>query len=130
MHKSAVEAGERAAFIVVAALALTLPLQSQQSAIGDSTEVSGSVSQPAHAASKQAQQVEQDPTAVHKRIQQPAEESPIPPATVVLDGGRPAAPSSIARNPDPQQTGWVGACPVAAVELRQAVKEVAEPDHL
>jgi hypothetical protein len=38
VHKSAVEAGKRAAaFIVVGALALTLPLQSQQSAIGDST---------------------------------------------------------------------------------------------
>jgi hypothetical protein len=37
VHKSAVETGKRAAFIVVGALALTLPLQSQQSAIGDST---------------------------------------------------------------------------------------------
>jgi hypothetical protein len=32
LYKSAVEAGKRVAFIVVAALALTLPLQSQQSA--------------------------------------------------------------------------------------------------
>jgi NAD(P)-dependent dehydrogenase (short-subunit alcohol dehydrogenase family) len=47
-------------YFVVAALAFTLPLQSQQSAIGDSTEVSASVSQPASAASKQAQQVDQD----------------------------------------------------------------------
>jgi hypothetical protein len=38
--------------IVAAALAFTLSLQSQRSAIGDSTEASGSVSQPASAASK------------------------------------------------------------------------------
>jgi Putative beta-barrel porin-2, OmpL-like. bbp2 len=68
-------------YIVVAALALTLPLQSQQSAIGDSTEASGSVSQPASAASKQAQQVDQDPTAVKKRIEQPAEKSPMDQST-------------------------------------------------
>ena len=52
VHKYAVEAGERAASILVAALALTLPLQSQQSAIGDSTEASGSMSQAASAVSK------------------------------------------------------------------------------
>ena len=92
-------------YIVVAALALTLPLQSQQSAIGDSTEASGSVSQPASAASKQAQQVDQDPTAVNKRIQQPAEESPIDPTTVAFGGGPPAAPSPSAGKPDLQQTG-------------------------
>ena len=42
VYKSAVKAGGGATFIVVAALALTLPLESQQSAIGDSTEASGS----------------------------------------------------------------------------------------
>ena len=104
VHKSAVEAGKRAAFIVVAALALTLPLQSQQSAIGDSTEASGSVSQRASATSKQAQQVDQDPTAVKKRIEQSAEQSPMDPTTVALDGGAPAVPSSSPENPDPQQT--------------------------
>jgi hypothetical protein len=103
VHKSAVEAAKRAALIVIAALALTLPLQSQQSAIGDSTEASGSVSQPASAASKQAQQVDQDPTAVKKRIEQPAEESPIDRSTIVLDDG-PPVPSSNPRNPDHQQT--------------------------
>jgi hypothetical protein len=102
VHKSAVEAGKQAAFIVVAALALTLPLQSQQSAIADSTEASGSVSQPASAASKQAQQVDQDPTAVKKRIEPPAEQSPMDPSTIALDDGSPAVPSS--RYPDPEQT--------------------------
>ena len=90
-------------YIVVAALALTLPLQSQQSAIGDSTEASGSVSQPASVASKQAQQVDQDPTAVKKRIEQPAEQSPMDPSTIALDDG-PPLPSSSPGNPDPQQT--------------------------
>jgi hypothetical protein len=102
VYKSAVEAGERAALIVVAALALTLPLQSQQSAIGVSTEASGSA---ATAASEQAQQVEQDPTVVKKRIEQPAEKSPMDPSTIALDGAPPAAPSSSAGSPAPQQTG-------------------------
>jgi hypothetical protein len=90
--RSTVEAGKRVAFIVVAALALTLPLQSQQSAIGDSTEASGSVSQPASTASKQAQQG--DPTAVKKWIEQPADKSLMDPSTIALDGGQPAVPSS------------------------------------
>jgi hypothetical protein len=78
--KSAVEVGKRAALTVVAAVALTLPLQSQQSVIGDSTEPSGSARQPAGAASKQAQQVDQDPSAIKKRIEQPAAKSPMDPA--------------------------------------------------
>ena len=102
VHKSAVEAGKRAAFIVVAALALTLPLQSQQSAIDDSTE--GSVSRPASAASKQAPQVDHDPTAAKQWIEQHAEKSPTDPSTIALDDGPPAVPSSNPGNPDPQQT--------------------------
>ena len=105
VDKSPVEGGKRAAFIVVAALALALPLQSQQSAIGDSAEAPASVSQPANAPRTQAQQVLLGPTVVHKRIQQPSEGSPIHRTTVVLDAGPPATPSSIAGNPDPQQTG-------------------------
>jgi hypothetical protein len=89
VQKSAVEAGKLAAFIVVAALALTLPLQSQQSAIGDSTEAFGSMSRPASAASKQAQLVDHDSTGVKKRIE-PAEKSPMDPLTIALDNG-PAA---------------------------------------
>ncbi|MGA8441321.1 MAG: hypothetical protein WB762_03105 [Candidatus Sulfotelmatobacter sp.] len=75
VDKSAAEAGKRAAFIVVATLALTLPLQSQPSPIGDSTEAAGSVIQAATAASRQAQQVDQDLTVVKKWIEQPAEKS-------------------------------------------------------
>ncbi len=93
------------AYIVVAAPALTLPLQGQKSAIGDSTEASGSVSQPASAASKQAQQVDQDPTVVKKWIEQRAEKSPMDPSTVTFDGGPLADPSASAGNPNPQQTG-------------------------
>jgi hypothetical protein len=92
------------AYTVVAALALTLPLHSQQSAIGDFTEASGSVSQAATAANKQPQQVDQDPTAVRKRIGQPAEKSPMDQSTIGLDDGPPAVPSSSPGNPDPQQT--------------------------
>jgi hypothetical protein len=79
VHKSAVEAGKRAAVIVVAALALTLPLRSQQSVIGDSSEAPGSGSQAATAASKQTHLVDLDPTAVKKRIEQPAEKTPLDP---------------------------------------------------
>jgi hypothetical protein len=105
VHEYAVEAGERAALILVAALALTLPLQSQQSAIGDSTEASGSMSQAASAVSKQAQPVDQDPTVWKERIEQPAEKSPMDSPTIALDGGPPPVPSSSAGSPDPQQTG-------------------------
>ena len=105
VHKSAAETGKRAAFIVFAALALTLPLQSQQSAIGDSTEASGSMSQAASAVSKQAQPVDQDPTVWKERIEQPAEKSPMDSPTIALDGGPPPVPSSSAGSPDPQQTG-------------------------
>jgi hypothetical protein len=104
VNKSAVEAGKGAAFILLAALTFALPLQSQQSAIDDSTTASGSVSQSASAVSKQAQQVDQDPSGVKKRIEQRAEKSPIDPTTVALDGGAPAASSSNAGNPDPEQT--------------------------
>jgi hypothetical protein len=90
VQESALEAGNWAALIVIAGLALTLPLPSQQSAIGGSTEPSGSVSQPASAASKQAQQVDQDPTVVKQKIEHPAEESPIEPSTIVFDDGPPA----------------------------------------
>jgi len=87
-------------YIVVAALALALPLQSQQSAIGDSTQASGSVSE----ASKQ-QQVDRNLTAVRKGMEQPSpSESPIEPSTIALDDGTPAVPSSSAENPDPQKT--------------------------
>jgi hypothetical protein len=102
--KSAVEAGKQAAFIVVVALGLTLPLQSQQSAIGDSTDVSGSVSLAATAVSKRTQQVDQDPTVVKKPIDQPGTESLIDPSAIALDDGSPAAPPSSPETPDPQQT--------------------------
>jgi hypothetical protein len=103
LDKSAVEAGKRVAFIVVAALGLTLRLQSQQSAIGDSAEASAR--QPARAANNQAQQLGQYPTTVKKRIEQPAEELTMDPSTIALDdGGPPAVPSSSAENADPHQT--------------------------
>jgi hypothetical protein len=103
LEKCAVEAGKRVAFIVVAALGLTLPLQSQQSAIGDSAEAS--TRQPARAANNQAQQLGQYPTTVKKRIEQPAEELTMDPSTIALDdGGPPTVPSSSAENADPQQT--------------------------
>jgi hypothetical protein len=108
VHKSAVEAGKRAAVIVVAALTLTLPLRSQRSAIGDSSEPSGSVSQAASAASEPAQQVDQDPTAVKKGVEEPAEglpmDPPDPSMTIALDAGPATVPSSTPGNPDPQQT--------------------------
>ena len=91
-------------YIGVAALALTLPLQSQQSAVGDSTEASGSVSQPANASNKQAQQVEQDQTVVKKRIEQPAEKSPMDSSTIALEDGSPVVSSSSPENSDPQQS--------------------------
>jgi hypothetical protein len=94
VRKSAAEAGKRAAVIVVAALALTLPLRSRQSAIGDSSEAPGSVSQASTAASKQTHRVDLDPTAVKERIEQPAEKSPLDPSTIALDDGPPAVPSS------------------------------------
>ena len=100
-----VRASLKEAYIVVAALALTLPLQSQQSAIGDSTGASGSVSQPASAASKQAQQVDQDLTSVKNQIEQPAEKPPMESSTIVLGDDPPTVPSSSPANPDPQQTG-------------------------
>jgi Putative beta-barrel porin-2, OmpL-like. bbp2 len=82
VRRSAVEAGKRAAFIVIAALALTPPLQSQQSALDDSP-------------------------AVKKRTEQPTEKSPLDPSlnptTIALDDGSPAVPSSSPENPDPQQ---------------------------
>jgi hypothetical protein len=92
------------AYIVVVALALTLPLQAQQSAIGDSTGASGSVSQPASAASKQAQQVDQEATSVKNKIEQPAEKSPMDSSTIALGDDPPAVPSSSPANSDPQQT--------------------------
>src|ERR1700691_1333396 len=101
VHKSAAETGKRAAFIVLAALALTLPLQSQQSAIVDSTEASGSVSQAASAATKQAQKVDPHPTVVKKRIEPPGENSPMDPSTIALDDGPAAVPSSSPVNPEP-----------------------------
>ena len=57
-------------------------------------EASGSVSQPASIASKQAQQVEQDPTAVKKRSKQPAEKSPMDSSTIALDDNQAAVSSS------------------------------------
>jgi hypothetical protein len=68
------------------------------------TESSGSGSQPASAASQQAQHVDQDPTAGTKRIEQPAEQSPMDPSTIALDDDPPAVSSSSPGNPDPQQT--------------------------
>lgn len=62
VHKSAVEAGKRAAFVVVAALALTLPLQSQQLAT-DSSEATGSVSQASSAGIPDTQQSAPTPSA-------------------------------------------------------------------
>jgi hypothetical protein len=102
--KSAVEAGKQAAFVVVVALGLTLPLQSQQSVIGDSTDVSGSVSLAATAVSKRTQQVDQDPTVVKKPIDKPGTESLIDPSAIALGDGSPAVPPSSPETPDPQQT--------------------------
>src|SRR5580658_3699024 len=99
LSKSPAEACKRAVLVALAAVAVTLPLHGQETASGDLESASGSVSQPA---SKQAQQVDQVPTAVKRRIEQPAEESPIDPTTA-RDGGPPAAPSSRAGK-DPQQT--------------------------
>jgi hypothetical protein len=71
VRKSAVETGKRAAFIVVAAVALTLPLHGQQIANGDSAGASGSVNQQTSAASQQTQQeIVQELAAMKKRIEQ------------------------------------------------------------
>ncbi|MGH9497726.1 MAG: outer membrane beta-barrel protein [Terriglobales bacterium] len=67
-RKPAVEFGKRAAFIAMAAVALTLPLHGQQAANGDSN-ASGSVNQPASATRQQTdQEILQELAAMKKRI--------------------------------------------------------------
>jgi Putative beta-barrel porin-2, OmpL-like. bbp2 len=71
VHKSAVETGKRAAFIVVTAVALTLPLHSQQTAKTVPDGVAESASQQPNAASQQTdQQIVQELDAMKKRIAQ------------------------------------------------------------
>lgn len=67
--KSAVETGKRAAFIVMAAAALTLPLQGQQTAPGDSTGASAPVRREVGAASQPTDpEIVQELAAMKKRI--------------------------------------------------------------
>src|ERR1700727_3051864 len=94
VDESAVDAGKRAALLVIAALVLTLPLQSQQSDIGDPTAASGTGSQLATAPSNPPQQVDQNSTAAKKQIEQPTEKSPRDSSTMSREGGPPAIPSS------------------------------------
>jgi hypothetical protein len=69
--KSAVEAGKRAAFILVTAVALTLPLHSQQTANDVQTSAAASASQQPNAAGQQTdQQIVQELDAMKKRIAQ------------------------------------------------------------
>jgi hypothetical protein len=70
-HKSAVETGRRAFFILVAAVALMLPLYGQQTANDGHTTTSGSASQQAVAANLQTQQeIIEELAAMKKRIEQ------------------------------------------------------------
>jgi len=70
-QKSAGENCKRAAFIVVAAVALALPLHSQQTTNSAPDDVAGSASQQANAASLQSdQQIAQELDAMKKRIAQ------------------------------------------------------------
>jgi hypothetical protein len=104
LSKATVATGKWAVLLAVATVALTLPLHSQETASRDLESASGSVSQPASAASKQAQQVDRHPTALKKWIEPLVEKSPMDPSTIVLADGPPSVPSSSTGNPDPQQT--------------------------
>jgi hypothetical protein len=71
VRKSAVETGTRAAFIVVAAVILTLPLHGQQTANDAPAGASGSANQQASPASQQTEQeIVQELAAMKKRIEQ------------------------------------------------------------
>jgi len=71
VQRSAIETGKRAAFLVAVAVALTLPLHSQQTANDVSASAAGSVSQQPDAASQQSdQQIVQELDAMKKRIAQ------------------------------------------------------------
>jgi hypothetical protein len=69
--KSAVETGKRVAFIVVAAVVLTLPLHGQHTASDAASNASASANQQASAPSQQTQQdIVQELDAMKKRIEQ------------------------------------------------------------
>jgi hypothetical protein len=71
VHKSAVETGKRAAFVVVAAALLTLPLHGQQTPNDIPASASASANQQAVAANQQTQQeIVQELDAMKKRIAQ------------------------------------------------------------
>jgi len=71
VQRSAIETGKRAAFMVAIAVALTLPLHSQQTANDVSASAAGPVSQQPDAASLQSdQQIAQELDAMKKRIAQ------------------------------------------------------------
>jgi len=70
-HKSAVETGKRAAFFVVAAVVLTLPLHGQQTTNDVSSGAAGSPNQQASAANPQTEQeIVLELAAMKKRIEQ------------------------------------------------------------
>ena len=100
-HKSAVETGKRAAFIVVAALALTLPLHGQHTASDVPAAASVSANPQASAATPQSEQeIVQELAAMKKRIEQlelalKQHESAEQPTTVVqtAKASTPVAPS-------------------------------------
>jgi len=69
VQKSAVERGKRAAFMVMAAVVLTLPLHGQQMANGDSGSASGSANQAASTTSQPTdREIVQELAAMKKRI--------------------------------------------------------------
>ncbi|HWY59620.1 MAG TPA: outer membrane beta-barrel protein [Terriglobales bacterium] len=71
VQRSAIETGKRAAFMVAVAVALTLPLHSQQTANDVSASAAGPASQQPDAASQQSdQQIVQELDAMKKRIAQ------------------------------------------------------------
>jgi hypothetical protein len=70
-HKSAVETGKRAAFIVVAAVVLTLPLHGQHTASDAASNASASANQQESAANPQTEQeIVEELNAMKKRIAQ------------------------------------------------------------
>jgi hypothetical protein len=111
VRKSAVQAGKRAALMVVAIALLTLPLHSQHTPSGDSNGASGSASPQATASTQQTnQEIVQELAAMKKRIEQLEAElkqhvSAEEPTTVVQSAKAttPVAPSSSSASAPPAQ---------------------------
>jgi hypothetical protein len=116
VQKSAGEIGKRAVFVVVTAVALTLPLHSQQTANAVPDGVAGSPGQQANAAGQQTdQQIVQELDAMKKRIAQleaalKAHEAAEQPNTVVRTAK--------------------GSSPVVALATNAAVADAASPEAL